>query len=148
LAVWWCWRGCLLHRSDSVDHIVLDIKTGGESGREERIRSYVQTFFEDIWQAADPQPTLYVDPRTAAWNPDPERPKGGYFASMHAKAVIVDGQRSILGSANFTNRGTTLNIETGVLLHDASFARALLGQWRALIASAVLRRIESPEQAL
>ncbi len=122
--------------------IVLDIKTEGDGDREGRIHAQVQAFFNDVWLATDPRPTLYVDPRTAAWNPDPERPKGGYFASMHAKAVIVDGQRSILGSANFTSRGTTLNIETGVLLDDASFARALLGQWRALIASEVLRKIE------
>ena len=60
---------------------------------------------------------------------------------MHAKAVIVDAERVILGSANFTGRGTNRNIEAGVLLHSREFAKRLLRQWEALIAGGVLRRI-------
>ena len=123
---------------------VLDIKAEGDGDRETRIREQVRDFLTDVWPARDLRPRLYVDPRTAAWNRDPEHPKGGYFVSMHAKAVIVDAERCIVGSANFTGRGTDRNIEAGVLLRSREFARTLLGQWEALIAGGVLRRVQGP----
>ena len=122
--------------------VVLNIKAEGDGGREDRIRDQVRTFLSDIWPGRDLAPRLYVDPRTAAWNRDPaSEDGGGYFVSMHAKAVIVDAEHVILGSANFTGRGTNRNIEAGVLLHSREFAKRLLRQWEALIAGGVLRNI-------
>jgi cardiolipin synthase len=44
---------------------------------------------------------------------------------MHAKAMIVDGQWSIFGSANFDNRSLELNDEVTVATDDRALAEAL-----------------------
>ena len=93
----------------------------------------------------DMQHGFGIDPRTAGWNPDPEHPRGGYFALMHAKTVVVDAERCIVGSANFTDAGTTRNIEAGIVVRSPAFARALLGQWRGLIARGWLQRVDDPD---
>ncbi len=36
------------------------------------------------------------------------------FTKFHAKAIVVDGQRALIGSANFTMLGHSANIEMGV----------------------------------
>jgi phosphatidylserine/phosphatidylglycerophosphate/cardiolipin synthase-like enzyme len=50
---------------------------------------------------------------------------------MHAKCVIVDERWSLIGSANFTDRGHTRNIEVVVLLDDPIFAREVLRQFHS-----------------
>lgn len=72
------------------------------------------------WPFGEPAPTLYVDPRAAV-------PKS--YASLHAKCIVVDGQRALVGSANFTDRGHARNIEAGVLVEDARFAEELVRQF-------------------
>ena len=72
------------------------------------------------WGFGDPVPTLYVDPRAAV-------PRS--YASLHVKCVVVDGERAMVGSANFTDRGQTRNIEAGVLVEDARFAEELVRQF-------------------
>lgn len=49
---------------------------------------------------------------------------------------------ALIGSANFTGRGTDRNIEAGVLLHSPEFARTLLAQWEALISRGLLQRVD------
>jgi phosphatidylserine/phosphatidylglycerophosphate/cardiolipin synthase-like enzyme len=88
-------------------------------------------FLELYWPATGPKPDLYYDPRTA----DPTS-----FASLHAKCLIVDGERSLITSANFTDRGQTRNIEAGVLIHDRGYAEALERQWANLIESGDVER--------
>jgi cardiolipin synthase len=46
-------------------------------------------------------------------------------AMMHAKAVIIDGIQSIVGSANFDNRSFELNDELNVVVFDRQFASRL-----------------------
>ncbi len=58
--------------------------------------------------------------------------------SMHAKCVVVDRRRVLVGSANFTRRAQTRNIEVGVLLTDEDFAQGLLHQWQAAISQRLL----------
>jgi phosphatidylserine/phosphatidylglycerophosphate/cardiolipin synthase-like enzyme len=60
------------------------------------------------------------------------------YASLHAKCVVVDERWSLVGSANFTDRAQTRNIEVGALLDDPLFAQALLGQFRGAVAARVL----------
>jgi phosphatidylserine/phosphatidylglycerophosphate/cardiolipin synthase-like enzyme len=50
---------------------------------------------------------------------------------LHAKAMVVDGRRSYLGSFNLDPRSLRLNTETGFIADDGGFARDLLGQIRA-----------------
>lgn len=126
--------------------MVLEVKSDKDDGmgREQRIEAVVADFFESVWQWTDMRPRLYVDPRSAGWNADPQHPKKGYYALMHAKVVVVDAEWSIIGSANFTDAGTTRNIEAGVLLRSREFATTLLGQWRGLIANGLLREVSVP----
>jgi len=44
---------------------------------------------------------------------------------LHAKAMIVDDQVSIVGTANLDNRSLRLNYESNLVVFDESFARAL-----------------------
>ena len=44
---------------------------------------------------------------------------------MHAKYLTVDGQISIVGSANMDSRSLQLNFEAGCILFDAALAAEL-----------------------
>lgn len=72
-----------------------------------------------LWPWEDVRPRFFYDRRVL---------DGGVFCSVHAKCVVVDGERAYVTSANFTERGNERNVEAGVLLHDRSFAARLEGQ--------------------
>ena len=101
----------------------------------------VTKFWTKVWTHGDPKPRLFYDPRTlertapkygSRWFPD---------YSMHAKCIVVDRRRVLVGSANFTARGQTDNLEVGIALDDPSFATALLHQWNAAMAQEMIRGV-------
>ncbi|MCC7698776.1 phospholipase D family protein [Janthinobacterium sp. EB271-G4-7A] len=47
---------------------------------------------------------------------------GSSRASLHTKAVVIDGQRGFVGSFNLDPRSAQLNTEMGVLFNDAALA--------------------------
>ncbi|MDQ3608300.1 MAG: phospholipase D-like domain-containing protein [Actinomycetota bacterium] len=55
--------------------------------------------------------------------PAEQRPATG--AALHAKALVVDGRRALMGSANLTQRALTANLEVGVLVSDSAVAGAI-----------------------
>lgn len=59
-------------------------------------------------------------------------------ASMHAKCIVVDGQKVLIGSANFTQRGHKRNLEIGVRLDDPAAATVIVAQFDLLIAKGEL----------
>lgn len=59
-------------------------------------------------------------------------------AVLHAKALIIDGSRALVGSANLTGRALTANLEVGVLVRDPVVAAALEAHVRGLMDSGVL----------
>jgi phosphatidylserine/phosphatidylglycerophosphate/cardiolipin synthase-like enzyme len=65
---------------------------------------------------------------------------GRPWASLHAKCTVVDDERTLITSANFTDRGQTRNIEAGVLIEDGAFAEEVSAQWRLLITADLVRR--------
>ena len=83
------------------------------------------SFSKTIWPFGGPYPRVFYDKR--ALQPGPP------FASLHAKCVVVDGERAFVSSANFTQRGQERNIEVGVLIDEAGFAWHLARQWLALV---------------
>jgi phosphatidylserine/phosphatidylglycerophosphate/cardiolipin synthase-like enzyme len=91
----------------------------------------VHGFLETQWPFGPPHPTIFYDPRTLARRA---------MASMHAKVVIVDETHTLVGSANFTQRGQQRNIEAGALLHDPAFARQLVTQLQSLIDGGYIAR--------
>lgn len=44
---------------------------------------------------------------------------------MHAKALVIDGELSLIGTANLDNRSLTLNYETSAVIYGAQFADAM-----------------------
>jgi phosphatidylserine/phosphatidylglycerophosphate/cardiolipin synthase-like enzyme len=95
-------------------------------------RAFVQQMLIDNWPWPDKRPELYYDPRTV---------EPGSVESLHAKCVVVDERLTLIGSANFTDRGQTRNIEVGVLIDDASFGRQVALQWQGLINQRLVQRV-------
>ncbi len=55
---------------------------------------------------------------------------------LHTKALLVDDETAIIGSANFDHRSFRLNFEVSLLFHDASVAASLAGVLEADLARA------------
>jgi len=94
--------------------------------------AFIDGFFRDVWTFGQPRPDVFYDPRTAAPGPP--------WASLHAKCVVIDDERALITSANFTDRGQTRNIEAGVLIMDSVFSERLAAQWRQLVSEGLVRR--------
>ena len=120
-------------RGATVD-VYLDVETAGRdvTDLDAYVRNEVGRFLSAEWPWT-PKPAVFVDPRTAA------RARAGQHASMHAKCVVVDERWALVGSANFTNRGQTRNIEVGAVIDDIAFARAVVSQFRSATRSGVFR---------
>lgn len=67
--------------------------------------------------------------------PASARPAG---AVLHAKLLVIDGRRALVGSANLTRRALSANLEAGVLVNDAGVAGPLEHHVRELIAAGTL----------
>jgi phosphatidylserine/phosphatidylglycerophosphate/cardiolipin synthase-like enzyme len=68
--------------------------------------------------------------------PANRRPSSG--AALHAKLLVVDGRRALVGSANLTHRALTANLEAGVLIEDPDIAAQLERHVRRLMTDEVL----------
>jgi phosphatidylserine/phosphatidylglycerophosphate/cardiolipin synthase-like enzyme len=84
----------------------------------------VREIMRQIWPFGTPFPHVYYDRRTL--KPHPR-------FNMHAKCVVVDGERALVTSANFTRRAQEQNTECGVLIEDPTFAHHLARQWMGLV---------------
>lgn len=93
--------------------------------------------FAHRWPGAR-RPSVFYDPRTL-------RHDGGQRASLHAKCVVVDERQVLVTSANFTEAAQQRNIEAGILLDDATVARALTAQFENLVAARIMKPVpDSP----
>ena len=127
-----------LHRRmselDVEARIFLDIQRpapGRDSAN--HINEKIKEFFDRNWRFGSPFPRLFIDPRTA---------QHVSIVSMHAKCVVVDDAIAFIGSANFTDRGQTRNIEAGVLIDDIAFAGRVAAHWENLINERILQEVE------
>jgi cardiolipin synthase C len=59
--------------------------------------------------------------------------KSPSYASLHAKAYIVDQQYAVIGSFNFDPRSAYLNTELGLFIHSPELAKELLGMFEESI---------------
>lgn len=96
-----------------------------------RAEQYLETI-RTYWPAGAPPPTIF------SYLPSDH----DQMASLHAKAVIVDGRRLLLTSANLTYHGLGSNIELGVLIEDTTVAEVV-----RLIQALIERRIVVPVAA-
>jgi phosphatidylserine/phosphatidylglycerophosphate/cardiolipin synthase-like enzyme len=125
-----------LHRAVAAHNVevtlFLDIpRAPSERNVDAHVAAWVNRFLLENWRCSS-APTIYYDPRTV--NP-------GLFASLHAKCIVVDERKSLVTSANFTDRGQSRNVEVGVLIDDAGFARSLARQWALAVSAGVFVRV-------
>lgn len=66
---------------------------------------------------------------------------------MHAKVLVVDGRRALVGAANLTHRALTANLEAGVLIEDAEVAADLETHVRGLMRAGTLVAEEEPRRS-
>lgn len=99
---------------------------------DEHVRTFVDELLGRNWPFGPPWPTVYYDPRTVT---------PGGTVSLHAKCIVVDARRTLVTSANFTDRGQTRNLELGVLVDDPEFGGRVAGQWRSLVDAGLLRAV-------
>ncbi|WP_166000825.1 phospholipase D-like domain-containing protein [Bacillus sp. Cs-700] len=59
--------------------------------------------------------------------------EGEDFTSLHAKLVIIDQQKLLLTSANFSYHGFHKNIETGVVIENHGISRDIWKQYHLLM---------------
>lgn len=88
-------------------------------------------FLTRHWPFGPPRPVVYYDP-TKVGRAD--------HVTLHAKVVVVDEQRTLITSANFTSHGQEKNIELGVLIEDPAFARQVAEQWLSLVPAGAFKR--------
>lgn len=98
---------------------------------ETHVMRFIDGFIRRNWPFGRPEPRIFYDPRTVA---------GDEYASIHAKCVVIDERSALVGSANFTDRGHSRNIEVGVRVDDEAFAKALARQWRQAALQGLLIR--------
>ena len=121
----------MVQKNVSVDIYLHIERAGFHADLSKHIGHEVATFFAANWPFGTPHPVIYIAPRTI----DPQ-----LMESMHAKCVVVDERIAIVGSANFTDRGQSRNIEVGARIEDAGFAEALVGQFRAATNAGLFQR--------
>lgn len=97
------------------------------------VRRFVETFQRDIWPGQR-IPEVFYDPRSLSKEKGPR-------ACLHAKCVVVDDERLLITSANFTEAAHQRNIEAGVLLSDSVAAKAIRAQFETLVDRKFLCRL-------
>ncbi len=127
--------------------IYLDIRPapGPRSKLDAYLAVAAHRFVAGNWPFGEPLPRLCYFPAGC---------QHGSRRSLHAKCVVVDRKRVLIGSANFTQRGHMRNVEVGVHLDDAALAAALAHQFESMLDGgelanlpAVLLSRESPPRA-
>lgn len=118
----------MLARGVAVDLYLHVARARADQDPAQHLEHELATFFAANWPFGAPHPTVYVAPRTI----DPS-----LHESLHAKCIVIDERVALLGSANFTDRGQSRNIEVGARIEDAGFAQALVGQFRAATSAGV-----------
>jgi phosphatidylserine/phosphatidylglycerophosphate/cardiolipin synthase-like enzyme len=112
----------------TLPEIAVDLRASAERGRQTDI------VFESTADnpGYDGPAHQYSDiPGVTRWHwPKDQRTPG---ASLHAKLLVIDGRRALVGSANLTSRALDSNIEAGVLISNPDLAASLEQRVRQLM---------------
>ena len=122
------------HRPDLAVRLCLDIRRapGDTTKSDALLRRFAERFIRQEWPGPR-LPDLFYDPRSLAEGE-------AHRASLHAKCVVVDGVRALIGSANLTEAAQLRNIEVGIVV-SGLIAAATERHFDALIADGYLRRL-------
>jgi hypothetical protein len=110
----------MLERAALKVRMYLDIqrKVGDTSAPCELVQAFRHWFCTAQWPPERPLPEVYYNARSLVLEHDKRN-------ALHAKCVVVDGQRVFVSSANFTEAAQQRNIEVGILLNSAAVAERL-----------------------
>ncbi len=97
------------------------------------LREFSDLFRGDIWPG-ERLPEVYYDPRSLST-------KRQVRACLHAKCIVIDEERALITSANFTEAAHERNIEAGTVITDPLLARSLKAQFDTLIDHGMLKRV-------
>ena len=114
--------------------LLLNIQRGRSdtTATDQLVRRFADRFWKRDWPGTV-RPAVYYDPRAA----DGDGPAG----VLHAKAVVADGERLFVTSANLTEAAQTSNIELGVLVSDRTLAASVTSHFQSLIDTRLLRSL-------
>lgn len=107
---------------------------GDARSESELVRVFADRFRGEQWPRGSRLPRVLYDPRALSQTRGPR-------ACLHAKCLIVDDERRLVTSANFTAAAMDRNIEAGVIVHDPGFASRLRSQFDALEGARVVRSV-------
>lgn len=97
------------------------------------LKEFARIFKNEIWPGQR-LPEVFYYPRSLSTEIGPK-------ACLHAKCVVVDEERLLITSANFTEAAHERNIEAGVLVTDPLAARSIRSQFETLVTKNIFRRI-------
>ncbi|MBD2261195.1 DISARM system phospholipase D-like protein DrmC [Pseudanabaena sp. FACHB-2040] len=97
------------------------------------LRQFAETFRRHVWPGKR-LPEVFHDPRAVEMTADSN-------VCLQAKCVVVDEERLLITSANFTEAAHERNIEAGILMTDRIVARAIRSQFEMLSARGALKRV-------
>lgn len=99
---------------------------GDSSTASQLIQRFATRFREKQWPTGCPLPKVYFDPRSLESTTDKR-------ACLHAKCVVIDGERVFVSSANFTEAAQLRNIELGVCLESPATANQIITFFKGLV---------------
>ena len=97
------------------------------------VEEFARNFAENEWPGKR-APEVFYDPRSLAAS-DTTR------SALHAKCVVVDGQKALVTSANFTEAAQERNIELGLLVNSTAVAEQIEEHFRRLVQRNHLQRV-------
>ncbi len=97
------------------------------------LREFAETFRNRVWPG-DRLPEVFYDPRSLELSSNTN-------ACLHAKCVVVDEEKLLVTSANFTEAAHLRNIETGILTENRGAARSIRSQFEMLVSTDILRKV-------
>lgn len=103
---------------------------GDTTSADQLVRKFTDRFWKVEWPGKK-RPRVFYDPRALEIE--------GLGAVLHAKAMVVDEERVLVTSANFTEAALDRNIELGLLVRDRAMAASIKAHFQGLVESGVLR---------
>jgi len=94
------------------------------------VRKFTDRFWKGEWPG-NARPRVFYDHRALEID--------GPGAVLHAKAMVVDDERVLVTSANFTEAALDRNIELGLLVRDRAMAASIKAHFQGLVEFGVLR---------
>jgi phosphatidylserine/phosphatidylglycerophosphate/cardiolipin synthase-like enzyme len=97
------------------------------------LKEFAYVFRNDIWQGKQ-LPKVFYYPSSLSLQKN-------LRTCLHAKCIVVDQERLLITSANFTEAAHERNLEAGVVITDPIAARSMCSQFETLISTNILRRV-------